>query len=88
MNKTPFWYSRDDGDRRPLTVEGDYSLHDIGDQQDLAEEAAQDHWNNHDGWESRWPLTIVLFETETGPEVVRFDVDMQTVPEFIATKQK
>ncbi len=52
----------------------------------LAEECAENYHNEHDGWESEWPLTFVLYETENGPERARMSVDRESVPSFTATK--
>jgi len=53
-----------------------------------AQEAAEDYFTNHDGWESNWPLTIALHETEGGPEKCRFRVDLETEPVFCAKRVK
>ncbi len=50
----------------------------------VAEECAEDYFCQHDGWESRWPLTIALFRSEDGPEVARFMVEREDSPNFIA----
>ena len=48
----------------------------------LAEEAAEDYFNNHDGWESSWPLTFTIFQDEK--KIGQIVVDMETVPRFHA----
>jgi hypothetical protein len=50
-----------------------------------AEEAAEDHHNNHDGWESSWPLTFVILDDELN-ELGRFSVGREFVPQFYVTK--
>ena len=52
----------------------------------IANECADDYHNNHDGWESTWPLRFFLRETEDGPIVAVFDVDREVVPQFSAMK--
>lgn len=52
--------------------------------QAAAEEAAEDYHNNHDGFEAKWPLTVVFYETEEGPEMSRWLVEMEHVPSFSA----
>lgn len=52
------------------------------DQEGAAADAAEDYWGNHDGWESNWPLTFLLFASETGPLLVSVKVDMESVPSF------
>lgn len=49
-----------------------------------AEDAASDYHSNHDGWESHWPLTFVIYESEAGPELARFSVDREAAPQFTA----
>lgn len=53
----------------------------------LAEACADDYHSNHDGWESSWPLTICFREIEGGPVVAKFEVDRETVPQFIARRK-
>jgi hypothetical protein len=48
----------------------------------IADDAAQDYFNEHDGWESSWPLTIVVV-LQDGTER-KFSVDMESVPRFFA----
>ena len=50
-----------------------------------AEEAAEDYFNNHDGWEARWPRTFTLYKSEHGEAVARLTVDMETQPSFFVT---
>ena len=52
----------------------------------LAEEAAEDYHDNHDGWEATWPLIINLHETENGQIIKSFDVDRETVPQFSSSE--
>jgi hypothetical protein len=54
----------------------------------MAQEAAQDYWDNHDGWEASWPLEFSLHETEGGAEVARFAVQMEAEPVFYAVVAK
>lgn len=50
----------------------------------IAQDAADDYYSSHDGWESDWPLTIALHEHEDGPEKTRMIVDMEALPNFTA----
>lgn len=59
----------------------DTVFHDLSDQ---VVDAAEDYWNNHDGWESGWPLDFAIYESEDGQELGVFKVEMETVPEFSA----
>lgn len=53
----------------------------------IAEDAAVDWFNNHDGYESSWPLEFQILRMD-GTEIGRFIVDMQPVPAFSATPKK
>jgi hypothetical protein len=74
---TAVWYAvHDDGEYR-------YRLQTVfRDASDQAADAGEDYWNNHDGWESKWPLTFFIYESEDGPPVGAFEVEMETVPQF------
>lgn len=48
----------------------------------LAEEAAEDFYNEHDGWEWSWPATVTVF---SGNDTLgRFIVHMEMKPSFSA----
>lgn len=51
----------------------------------LSQDAALDYFDNHDGWESEWPLDIELFID--GESVGVFAVEMEHVPRFSARKR-
>jgi hypothetical protein len=53
----------------------------------MAEDAAQDYFDNHDGWESTWPLTFVILDEDLN-ELGSFVVEMEAVPQFWATKKQ
>lgn len=49
------------------------------DSENLAEDAANDFYHNHDGWKDKWPLTFcVLFEGEW----IMHKVDREMEPNF------
>ena len=51
----------------------------------LAEDCAKNYHNQHDGWESSWPITITIYrldETKLGS----FEVDRDVEPVFSARK--
>ncbi len=50
----------------------------------VAEDAAQDLFDNHDGWEASWPLVIVLLSV-TGHGLGRFRVELEHQPAFSST---
>ena len=54
----------------------------------IAEECAEDYYYNHDGWEASWPSDMYLRETEDGPVVVTFSVDMEATPSFSAYEKR
>lgn len=51
-----------------------------------AELAAQDYYESHDGWESKWPLDITLENTDG--EKMTFKVDLEMTPNFYATERQ
>jgi hypothetical protein len=82
-----YWYSvlEHGGDSRYDTKfrrAPDFS--DELDLEQMARLAADDYHSEHDGWESSWPLTFALYESEDGPEMARFEVDREAVPHFTA----
>ncbi len=81
MSKKTVWY-------RCLThcEESFYVFRAIHDDFDrwMAQEAASDYHNGHDGWEANWPLEFSLHETEGGPELARFEVQREAEPVFYA----
>ena len=58
---------------------------DINTLEYVAEDAAQDYFDNHDGRESSWPLAFAIFD-ESFNELGRYVVDMEAVPQFWAIK--
>ena len=74
----------EDGDPESwYTVETVYDLDES--LEFAAEDAADDYFHNHNGWEAGWPLTFVL-ALEEGPELGRFTVEQEPRPEFVASK--
>lgn len=89
--KTTFWYGRAEPGyvhRYELTVGGTYDLSEAWDQESLIEQAANDYHSNRDGWEAHWPLTFEIAETEDGPALARFEVELEWDPTFHASHQK
>jgi hypothetical protein len=65
-----------------------YSFGTRWDQRNLdyvAEDAAEDYHNRHDGWEDSWPLTFVILDEELN-ELGRFSVEREAVPQFSASR--
>ena len=51
----------------------------------VAEEAATDYFNNHDGWErSDWPLKFEIYFDGENQGI--FEVDQEAIPVFTARK--
>lgn len=48
-------------------------------------QAARDFYENHNGWEHKWPLKIRLLDTENKP-LGDFIVDVELEPNFIAKR--
>lgn len=51
----------------------------------IAQDAADDYHSEHDGWESRWPLTIAL-QLEDGTQK-QFEVECDYDPVFTAREK-
>lgn len=54
----------------------------------MAKQCAQDFFDEHDGWECKWPIKIYLHETEDGPEIAKVFVELQAEPVFYARIMK
>ncbi|MCO9048510.1 hypothetical protein [Acinetobacter sp. UC24323] len=49
----------------------------------VGNECAQDYFDNHDGWESSWPLEIRVFKDEHSIEpIASLIVEMELEPHF------
>lgn len=53
----------------------------------IAEDAAEDFYNNCDGWESEWPLTFIIWDND-GKEMGRYRVVIESAPLFTASEIK
>lgn len=47
---------------------------------DIAAEVGEDFFHNHDGWESDWPITFVIYHK--GMRLGQQTVDMEAIPRF------
>lgn len=85
--KRKLWYRvvEDGGDERYEKTWG-YTFSISGAMTIAGDDAAEDYFYSHDGWEAKWPLTFALYESEDGPELGRCEVDMETVPTFHAVE--
>ncbi|AZY52204.1 hypothetical protein [Bordetella avium] len=61
------------------------SLDDIDEVE--AEACAEDYFRNHDGFEANWPLTFAIFDGFNGPEIGRWEVELEYEPSFSAVRQ-
>jgi hypothetical protein len=90
MADRTFWYGRVDPGygryRYEVKQPSRIDLSDEHDLQDLAELAADDYHNNHDGWEASWPILFAIAATEDGPELARFSVEVESQPVFNAIR--
>lgn len=94
MAKQTMWYSVEDaGDERfsvdtvfaphePRECFGEMVTWDGCDQEAAATDAAEDYYNSHDGWESRWPLVFTLYASEDGPALAKVTVEQESEPVF------
>lgn len=53
----------------------------------IAEQAAEDYHSHHDGWESSWPITLVISNRD-GSIIGEYTVDREAVPRFSAREVK
>ena len=89
IEQHPAWYSVDDDEDRfkALTVqiyieEGKLMCGLLA-----ARWCAEDYHDNHDGWESFWPLEITVYATEDGPAVGTYVVDREHKVSFTAREK-
>ena len=69
-----------------MTFDDAWTLNTTWDTEDLAwiaEECADDYHTDHDGWESSWPITFVIWG-EQGQELGSCEVERDTEPVFRA----
>lgn len=52
----------------------------------IAEKAAEDFYNDSDGWEDSWPLIFTIF-TKDGKELGKFSVHLEFDPVFFPRKR-
>lgn len=83
-----FWYSVPDSCEESRYEFSTHYLCDVYHYPTLAEECARDYYRDHDGWESDWPLVIALHESEDGPEIARYRVELELEPSFLASEVK
>ncbi len=51
--------------------------------EDIAAECAEQYWNDHDGWDRKWPITFSIFKDAILLGYV--EVEMEMEPMFSAT---
>lgn len=81
MKERTFYYST------PETGDGPWQFESMWDRDDLrfvAESAAEDYYDNHDGWEASWPKVFAIHESADGPVVALFEVHRDFSPTFSA----
>ncbi len=75
--KHNFRYGVSDADEGP-----EYEVNTAFDKESLdwvAEDAAEHYISNHDGWESSWPLTFSIYETDSDELLGKFEVYCESV---------
>lgn len=73
---------RDYEHRFDLDTDGSF---DFEDGKRLAEIAAADFHNEHDGWERKWPIAFTLYGD--GAVIGTFDVELDVEPSFMACRR-
>lgn len=83
------WYSTwDDEYRYSLELDSPhYNLTRPIEQQDVAARCAKDYRDEHDGWESKWPIDFTIYESEDGPALATFTVEQDFEPVFYARRK-
>ena len=77
------YYSADGSRRREIDT-FDFDTSDDGDMLEICEQAAKDHYKNHDGFESRWPITIRIYRDIFSDAVFSGEVELDHEPVFTA----
>ena len=73
-------YEVDGGGRYSIRTNRKY-----GDNYDgFARDAAEDYYDNHDGWEASWPLEIKVYSDEV--LVGTFEAEMEMTPAFLVSE--
>lgn len=81
------WYScEEDASDARYELRTIHGLRDDDQRDEVAEEAATDYHNQHDGARDHWPRTFVLFDSKDGPEVARYHVEREFDPSFLAVE--
>ena len=55
----------------------------------IAKDCAEDYYGEHDGWESKWPLTFRLYTMESGStqRIGTFNIELEMEPQFFVSEQ-
>lgn len=51
----------------------------------VADDFGEYYWDNCDGWEASWPLTVTIYYDDE--PIGTFDIEMEAVPQFHSRKQ-
>lgn len=87
-NTRTIYYRVEGDDVFPLTLAVEWSLATVGHRETIAELAAKDFHDEHDGWEATYPLTLTLHETSDGPALGQYEILREYDPTFWAREQK
>lgn len=77
------WYSVNESNYRHECKTSHLSIDRQADLEMMANQCAENFFNEHDGWECSWPIDITLYETEDDPVVAKLSVEMEAQPVFI-----
>ena len=78
-----YTYTAGEGNQYHIDLD---TIWDDDDPEGIAEDAARDYYNNHDGWESSWPREIEVFSGFRS--LGRFLVHLEHMPYFNADELK
>jgi hypothetical protein len=86
MKAYGYLYSMDDN-VDPLDYSDSFELRSNWERNNVkyvAEDAAEDYYRNHDGWECSWPQVVHIWQ-EDGTFIGSCTVEMEAVPSFSAS---
>jgi hypothetical protein len=80
MNK-PIYYSVNGEDHR-YPFKSEWNLLNAEYWGYIAEDAGEDFWDNHDGWEACWPIEFAFFENKVSDAIFSAEVNSEGQPSF------
>jgi hypothetical protein len=76
-----------EGFENSFPIHSEWNIKDDLELKWLAETAAENYRDNHDGWEADWPIEITLYSLD-GKDLGTFSVELEWEPSYSATQVK